>query len=77
MISQRQTAKSIFLAAIEKHPPHEWPAFLDEACVGDEQLRADVNKLLRSQQVLGSFHETPPPHWLPPSPRLHLNPPAL
>ena len=50
-------AKSIFLAAIEDHPPDRWPAFLEEACGGDVQLRAEVEKLLRARSDLGSFHE--------------------
>src|SRR5690349_19281382 len=52
-------AKSIFLAAIEEHAPEEWPAFVEQACVGDIVLRAEVEKLLRAQSSMGSFHEAP------------------
>src|SRR5439155_16254615 len=52
-------AKSIFLAAIEDHAPEQWPAFLEQACAGDVLLRAEVEKLLRAQSAMGSFHEAP------------------
>jgi WD40 repeat protein/serine/threonine protein kinase len=52
-------AKSIFLAAIEEHAPEQWPAFLEQACAGDVFLRGEVEKLLRAQAEMGSFHETP------------------
>jgi serine/threonine protein kinase/tetratricopeptide (TPR) repeat protein len=58
MSDQANQAKSIFLAAIDGHTAQQWPAFLDEACAGDVQLRAQVEKLLRAQAALGSFHET-------------------
>jgi serine/threonine protein kinase len=50
-------AKSIFLAAIDEHAPERWPAFLEQACAGDVRLRAEVEKLLRAQAEMGSFHE--------------------
>jgi serine/threonine protein kinase/tetratricopeptide (TPR) repeat protein len=50
-------AKSIFLAAIDHTAPEQWPAFLDQACAGDRSLRAEVERLLRAQAALGSFHE--------------------
>jgi serine/threonine protein kinase/tetratricopeptide (TPR) repeat protein len=53
-------AKSIFLDAIER-TPEEWPVFLDQACAGDAALRASVEKLLRAQAQMGSFHEDPRP----------------
>jgi serine/threonine protein kinase/tetratricopeptide (TPR) repeat protein len=49
--------KAIFLEAIEEHTPQEWPAFLERACGGDAVLRAEVEKLLRAQAEMGSFHE--------------------
>jgi serine/threonine protein kinase/tetratricopeptide (TPR) repeat protein len=49
--------KSIFLEAIEEHAPERWPGFLEQACAGDDLLRAEVAKLLRAQAELGSFHE--------------------
>jgi peptide methionine sulfoxide reductase MsrB len=50
-------AKSIFLAAIEDHAPVEWPAFLDQVCKDDGELRAEVEKLLQARAEIGSFHE--------------------
>jgi WD40 repeat protein/serine/threonine protein kinase len=52
-------AKAIFLAAIEDHAPEQWPSFLDQACVGEVPLRAEVEKLLRVRLEIGSFHEAP------------------
>jgi serine/threonine protein kinase len=57
MGEQDNQAKSIFLEAIDEHAPEQWPAFLDRACAGDAELRAAVEKLLRAQSALGSFHE--------------------
>jgi WD40 repeat protein/serine/threonine protein kinase len=54
-------AKAIFLAALEEHAPEQWPAFLEQACAGDVQLREEVEKLLRARSALGSFHEPPRP----------------
>src|SRR5262249_34931742 len=56
---QSQQAKAIFLEAIEEHVPEQWPAFLEQASAGDVYLRAEVEKLLRAQAVMGSFHEAP------------------
>jgi serine/threonine protein kinase len=55
------SARSLFLAAIEQHPPERWPAFLDQACGADAPLRARVEQLLQAQVQLGSFHEVTPP----------------
>ena len=52
-------AKSIFLEAVDRHAPEQWPAFLEQACAGDVLLRAEVQKLLRTQAAIGSFHEPP------------------
>src|SRR5262245_33471095 len=59
MSDRSEQAKSIFLEAIEKHAPDDWPAFLGQACAGDDVLRAGVEKLLRAQAEIGSFHEEP------------------
>src|SRR5262245_41797328 len=61
MSEQAERVKALFLEAVEKHAPDEWPAFLDRACGGDAQLRAEVEKLLRARAQLGSFHESPRP----------------
>jgi serine/threonine protein kinase/tetratricopeptide (TPR) repeat protein len=61
MAEQSNRAKSIFLEAVDGHPPEGWPAFLDGACAGDAPLRAEVEKLLRAQMALGSFQEATRP----------------
>jgi WD40 repeat protein/serine/threonine protein kinase len=65
MVDPAQQAKSIFLAAIEGHAPPEWPAFLDEACAGDDLLRTRVERLLSARVQLGSFHEATEPARAP------------
>jgi serine/threonine protein kinase/tetratricopeptide (TPR) repeat protein len=55
---QSNRAKAIFLEAIDEHAPEQWPGFLERACAGDVPLRAEVERLLRAQAALGSFHET-------------------
>jgi serine/threonine protein kinase len=57
MGEQASRAKAIFLEAIDEHMPEQWPAFLERACAGDDRLRAEVEKLLRAQAAMGSFHE--------------------
>jgi non-specific serine/threonine protein kinase/serine/threonine-protein kinase len=57
MGEQSNQAKALFLEAIEEHRPDQWPAFLERACDGDVPLRAEVEKLLRAQSQMGSFHE--------------------
>jgi tetratricopeptide (TPR) repeat protein len=59
MSDRSEQAKSIFLEAMEKQGPDQWPAFLGQACGGDTALRAEVEKLLRARSELGSFHEAP------------------
>jgi serine/threonine protein kinase/tetratricopeptide (TPR) repeat protein len=63
MVEQSRRAKSIFLEAIEEHAPEQWPAFLEHACGGDVGVRTQVEKLLRAQAALGSFHEGPRSAW--------------
>jgi serine/threonine protein kinase len=55
-------ARTVFLAALER-APEQWPAFLEEACAGNAELRARVDDLLYAHQALGSIHgggEEPP-----------------
>jgi hypothetical protein len=44
----------IFLAAVERHRPEDWDAYLDQACAGDEELRRQVSRLLRAHREAGS-----------------------
>ena len=48
-------ARSIFLVALEREPD-QWPAFLDEACGDNAELRARVDQLLHAHQAMGSIH---------------------
>ena len=41
-------AKRIFLEAVEKYTPDQWPRFLDQACEGDSRLREHVEALLKA-----------------------------
>src|SRR6185369_12404128 len=52
-------ARDIFLAALDKGDPAERAAFLDVACAGDAALRQHVDELLREQEEVGGFLETP------------------
>src|SRR5262249_44706984 len=46
--------KSLFLEAVEKHAPEQWPAFLDRACAGQPELRRGVEVLLQAQGEVGT-----------------------
>jgi WD40 repeat protein/serine/threonine protein kinase len=48
-------ARSMFLAALER-AADQWPAFLDEVCGDNAELRARVEQLLHAHQVMGSIH---------------------
>jgi hypothetical protein len=50
------TTDSCFLAALER-APDQWPAFADEACGDQIELRARVQQLLHAHQTLGSIHD--------------------
>src|SRR5260370_40586160 len=43
-------AKAIFLEAVEKHEPEQWPAFLDQACASQVDLRRRVEVLLEAHR---------------------------
>jgi hypothetical protein len=47
MIVIEDHARSLFLAALE-HAPDQWPAFLDESCGDNAELRARVDQLLHA-----------------------------
>jgi len=55
---QWQKVKELFESALE-HAPEERPAFLDQACDGDESLRREVESLLASFDEGESFMERP------------------
>lgn len=53
-----QRVKEIFDGALERQGA-EREAFLDRACDGDGEVREEVESLLRSYEVAGSFMESP------------------
>jgi tetratricopeptide (TPR) repeat protein len=55
MTALEDQARSIFLAALER-APDQWPAFMDEACGGNAELRVRVEELLHAHQSMGSIH---------------------
>src|SRR5262249_47443522 len=61
--------KSLFLEAVERHAPDEWPAFLDRACAGQPELRHGVAVLLQAhgevvtaQDSAHADEQQPPAH---------------
>ncbi len=51
--------RTIFVGALERQNPADRLAYLAEACGGDAALRAQVETLLRENEQLGSFLESP------------------
>jgi len=49
--------EAIFFAALERRSDAERRAYLDDACEGDTELRASVERMLRAQAQAGSFLE--------------------
>jgi serine/threonine protein kinase/tetratricopeptide (TPR) repeat protein len=47
-------AKALFLEAVEKHDPDQWPAFLDRACADQPDLRRRVEGLLAAHRQVGT-----------------------
>lgn len=55
MAVDEHEARSIFITALERSP-EQWPAFLDEACRGDLELRTRVLALLQAHNEMGTVH---------------------
>src|SRR3954453_12737704 len=51
--------EGIFFAALEKKTAAERTAYLDQACAGDPELRACVERMLAAQPKLGDFLHPP------------------
>ena len=47
--------QDISIAAMERTDPADRLKYLDEACAGDVELHARVEKLIEKSQLLGSF----------------------
>ena len=52
-----ENAKAIFLEAVEKHSPEDWPEFLDQACGDDRELRGAVEGLLQAHAEKDSLFD--------------------
>ncbi len=57
MIATMTDAKSIFTKALELDGTREQAAFLDSACEGNPELRAEIESLLQAQREAGNFLE--------------------
>src|SRR5262245_6745346 len=51
--------KSLFLEALERSTPAQWPAYLDRACAGEPELRQRVEVLLQAHLEAGSVLDRP------------------
>ncbi len=61
MNADPNVAKALFLEAVEKHAPDRWPAFLDQACAGQPELRHCVEELLQAHAQVDSVLNRPAP----------------
>src|SRR5689334_10779029 len=52
------TEESVFAEALDRRDPQERAAFLEQACVGNAELRRNVESLLAAYDA-GSFLEAP------------------
>ena len=65
-------AKAIFLEAVERHAPDQWPAFLDRACAGQPDLRGQVEALLEAHREVGTAEHREPAEGADPGPVVTL-----
>ena len=59
MSTEARSARTLFLEAVERHQPDQWPAFLDSACGSDDVLRSQVLRLLDAHAQANSFMALP------------------
>src|SRR5262245_27072214 len=59
MNADPQQAKALFLQAVEKHDAGQWPAFLEQACAGQPELRRRVEVLLEAHREAGTGAQQP------------------
>ncbi|MGA2259774.1 MAG: serine/threonine-protein kinase [Thermoguttaceae bacterium] len=59
MNSDLNPAKVLFLEALEKHTPDQWPAFLEQACAGQPELRRRLDVLLKAHREAGTERNQP------------------
>src|SRR5262249_3988493 len=70
-------AKAIFLEAVERHAPDQWPAFLDRACAGRPDLRGRVEALLAAHRELGTAEHREPAEGADPGPVATVDEPPV
>src|SRR5262245_32560279 len=54
MNADSNPAKMIFLEAVEGHAPDQWPAFVEQACTGQSDVRDRVEELLAAHREVGT-----------------------
>ncbi len=54
-----RNARTLFLEAVEHHPPEQWASFIDSACSADDELRRKVLQLLDAHATASSFMAVP------------------
>src|SRR5205085_7667264 len=59
-MNEMSPAEAAFFACLEKKTPEEQLAYLDQACAGQPELRATVEKLLAAHPKMGVFLESKP-----------------
>ncbi len=59
MKNENKNPEEIFHKAIEIADPAKQAVYLDDACKGDEELRAEVDELLKAHKKAGDFLEIP------------------
>src|SRR3954447_18745570 len=69
--------KVIFLEAVERHAPDQWPAFLDRACAGQPALRGQVEALLEAHREVGTAHHRELPEGVDPGPVAIIDEPPM
>ena len=55
MNADANRAKAIFLEAVENHDAASWPAFLNQSCADQPELRRRVEVLLEAHREAGTL----------------------
>src|SRR5215468_11071651 len=59
MAGLKPKLRELFSKALESQTAEEQAAFLDQACQGDAELRAQLEELLQAHREVGSFLQEP------------------
>src|SRR5690348_12904117 len=70
-------AKAIFLEAVERHAPDQWPDFLDRACASQPDLRGRVEALLAAHREVGTARHREPAEGADPGPVATVDEPPV